>query len=291
MSAKIDNNNDEEEIRKKLLAYKVHVAKEAAANRKVDPLKNWTRPPRDECPICLLPLPVRSDDIVHRSCCNSKICKGCINEHAKVLAKGGAFRMPAMFEALKVLSSCPLCRSQPFKEELTGKDEDMRRLQKKLAKAGSHEAMYAIGLDYYNGEKGKVDKVEGFKWIERASNAGNAKVSHFLADFYREGNGVDKDIAQAIKLFQTATEGGSVLAFAAMGDMFYEMGDIENAMLSYRKAAICGLDDEDLFKEIRDGFRAGFITKEEYAFTLREHQKVSNEMKSASRTEARRLFG
>ena len=55
MSAKVDNNNDEEEIRKKLLAYKVHVAKEAAANRKVDPLMNWTRPPRDECPICLTP--------------------------------------------------------------------------------------------------------------------------------------------------------------------------------------------------------------------------------------------
>ena len=65
MSAKIDT------MRRKLgrnylLAYKVHVAIEAAANRKVDPLKNWTRPPRDECPICLLPLPVRSDDIVHR---------------------------------------------------------------------------------------------------------------------------------------------------------------------------------------------------------------------------------
>lgn len=49
------------------------------------------------------------------------------------------------------------------------------------------------------------------------SNAGNPKASHFLADFYREGIGVDKDIDHAIKLFQTATEGGSVMAFAAMG--------------------------------------------------------------------------
>lgn len=68
------------------------------------------------------------------------------------------------------------------------------------------------------------------------------------------------------------------------------MGEFELALLNYRKAAICGLDDEDLFKEIREGFRAGFITKEEYAFALREHQKVSNEMKSDSRTEARRLL-
>ena len=64
-----------------------------------------------------------------------------------MLAKERGVGMPALLEALKVLTSCPLCRSKPFNEELTGKDEDMRRLQKKLAKAGSHEAMYGIGLE------------------------------------------------------------------------------------------------------------------------------------------------
>ena len=42
--------------------------------------------------------------------------------------------------------------------------------------------------------------------------------------------------------------------------------------------------------ELRDFFKDGIITKEEYAYTLREHQKVIDEVKSAQRTESRRLY-
>ena len=54
-------------------------------------------------------------------------------------------------------------------------------------------------------------------------------------------------------------------------------------MLNLRKAAMCGLSDDSLFDLLRNGFKVGFITKEEYAYTLRENQKACNEMKNGPR--------
>ena len=41
----------------------VQMAIMATANRTEDPLKNWTRIQNEECPICMLPLPLRGSDI------------------------------------------------------------------------------------------------------------------------------------------------------------------------------------------------------------------------------------
>ena len=56
-------------------------------------------------------------------------------------------------------------------------------------------------------------------------------------------------------------------------------------MLNVRKAAICGVTDESIFNLLRDGFQCGVITKDEYAYTLRENQAACNEMESDARKE------
>jgi hypothetical protein len=60
-------------------------------------------------------------------------------------------------------------------------------------------------------------------------------------------------------------------------------GLVEEGYLYYRKAVMCGLSETPLFDMMRNGYKDGYITKEEYAFTLRENQKASDEMKSESR--------
>ena len=52
-------------------------------------------------------------------------------------------------------------------------------------------------------------------------------------------------------------------------------------MLNFRKAAMCG--DSDVFNLLRNCFKNGFITKDEYAYTLKENQAACNEMKSDAR--------
>ena len=51
-------------------------AREAAAKRTKDPLKSWVRPQREECPICLLPLPLRRNETLYHNCCGKTMCKG-----------------------------------------------------------------------------------------------------------------------------------------------------------------------------------------------------------------------
>ena len=49
---------------------------------------------------------------------------------------------------------------------------------------------------------------------------------------------------------------------------------------------MCGIgtdDKKDLFDQLRQGFNDGFITKEEYAFTLRTNQAAFDETKSEER--------
>ena len=35
-------------------------------------------PPREECPICFLPLPLGENQTIFKSCCGKVICNGCI---------------------------------------------------------------------------------------------------------------------------------------------------------------------------------------------------------------------
>ena len=72
-------------------------------------------------------------------------------------------------------------------------------------------------------------------------------------------------------------------AFSVIGRFHLTVGEIEEAMLNYRKAVMCGVSNDSLFNTLRAGFKSGYITKDEYAFTLRENQAASNEMKSVAR--------
>ena len=74
-----------------------------------------------------------------------------------------------------------------------------------------------------------------------------------------------------------------MVAYAGMGNILLDMGECYKAMLNFRKAAMCGMEDKSVFDILREGYRDGFITKAEYAFTLRENQAACNEMKSEAR--------
>ena len=87
-----------------------------------------------------------------------------------------------------------------------------------------------------------------------------------------------------------ATELGNGEAFAHIGCILFDRGELEEAMLNYRKAAMCGASSDSLFSKLRRGYRDGCITKDEYAFTLRENQAACNEMKSEAREEWKKFW-
>ena len=253
-------------------------ARLAASNRIEDPLKNWTRPQFEECPICMLPLPFMTSEVKLCVACGKTICLGCVLGAIEVHRRDGKDRDRET--AFKKFMSCPFCR------EVTT-DNILERTMK-LANAGQHKAMRIIGSYYFNGERGlPQDQDEGLKWYLRAVEAGSGQAACNVGTFYYNGNGVEQDYEKALEYYQKSAELGYSIAFTGIGYLLMSKGEIEEAMLCFRKAAICGAGDDATLKSLRYGFAERYITKDEYAFTLRENQAACNEMKSGNRDRAK----
>ena len=258
----------------------VQMAIMATANRTEDPLKNWTRIQNEECPICMLPLPHQVKELTYWNCCGKMICSSCqfsVGE-AHVMSVGDQDDMEKIYkEAVEKAKTCPFCRT-----EHSGSHTHLEKVMER-ANAGQHEAMCRVGECYFQGEMGlRQDKAEGSKWFHRALEAGSGKAGYILGAYYSD-DGVEQDIEKSLEYYQKSVDLGFSPSFMLMGHVLKNKGDIEEAMLNYRKAAMCGMSDKYIFDQLRTGFKCGFITKDEYAFTLREHQKACNEMKSDGR--------
>jgi TPR repeat protein len=144
------------------------------------------------------------------------------------------------------------------------------------------------------GEMGlKQDKEEGLKWYHRAVEAGSGASAGILGTVYHEGDDVDKDDDKALEYFQKAADliQSNIPTFTLISRFHMSIGEIEESMLNLRKAVMCGMSDDWLFEMLRNCFILGFITKDEYAYTLREHQTAYNEMESKSRERAKKVLG
>jgi len=275
----------------------------AAASKRTnddDPLRKWTRPLRDECPLCLLPFPPGENcgdtNGAFYKCCGKTVCLGCLRHHSDVILKeiqdkendlDSIFKdihnreedlelyLARMEDMEKQLTSCPFCRA-----DTTKTDGD---LYLKLAENGNHKAMFRAAENYRYGNEGlKQDGGVALEWYHRASDEGSHEAAHNLGLCYLRGDlGLEKNLALASKYFQKAGDYGSPQSFALLGSIGYEMGDVEGFVLNVRKAAICGFTGS--LRSLMECYRSGFITKNEYDFTLKMHQAAINEMQSDMR--------
>ena len=167
-----------------------------AAERAEDPLVNWTRPLREDCPICMPPLPLSNNELwpslcaelhTYKSCCGKTICGGCAVDQFGADKKDGK-----SFDEGKA-RICPFCRA----DTLTLKFYEQER---KLANAGHHKAMWIIGSKHFQGEYGiGENKAEGIKCFHYAAEAGSPEAATALGNCYMKGDGVEQDIDKALK--------------------------------------------------------------------------------------------
>ena len=66
---------------------------------------------------------------------------------------------------------------------------------------------------------------------------GNVNVQLMLAQHYLEGNGVPKDIEEAMKWFKMAADQGAASAQYNLGQYYMKKNDMSEAVKWYRKAA------------------------------------------------------
>jgi len=219
----------------------------------------------EECPICLLPMPISSDDTTIESCCGKRICNGCI--YAMNMSEGGA-------------DLCAFCRTPEATDE-----EEIERT-KKLMDKGNAEAFLLLAGYYAHGSRGLVqDWAKARELTQKAGELGCAGGYYNLASLYSNGTGVEVDKKKAKRYFELAAMMGDITARHSLGIMEYKSGNINRAYKHLTIAAKAG--NKQSLDIVKVGYENGMVTKDEYENTLRSYQARQYEMKSDAREKAR----
>ncbi len=79
---------------------------------------------------------------------------------------------------------------------------------RECAEKGNPKAQFYLGMCYSNGEGVEKDGAEAVKWYRRAAEQGVAEAVYSLGVCYADGCGVAKDLAEAVKWYRKAAEMG-----------------------------------------------------------------------------------
>jgi len=228
-------------------------------------------PPKEDCPICMQPMPyaVGLCDVrkTYMACCGKFICSGCVMESEIGMKKGNMKRL------------CAFCRVPwPTSEEM------VMQMTNRIG-INDPEAYLQLGHAYKDGDKGLPQNFsKAIELWNHAAGLGSINAHYNLGVAYFNGRGVEKDIKKAIKNFKLAAIRGHERSRYVLGLFEEENGNIGIAMKHYIIAAMSGL--EDALKEVGKGYKAGQVTKDEYGNTLRAYQDSREDMKSEPRARA-----
>ena len=237
-------------------------------------------PPNEDCPICMLPIPFSTNQgassevsMAFQSCCGKMICTGCIVASAERMKQG----------TLKIW--CPYCRS-PINWMSKGL---IKRLEKRM-KSKNADSFYCLGNRYYKGDLGLTKDIKkAMELWSQGAELGSINAHFSLGQLFFQGHGVDIDANKAMAYMKVAAIGGHEHARVILGHIEDERGFKDLALKHFMIAAKSGYDDA--LKEVREGYKTGYVTKDEYANTLRAHQKTRDEMKSEQRRNAAGVLG
>ena len=228
-------------------------------------------PPREECPICFLPLPLYDNlaqvnyiGATFKTCCGKEICSGCVDK----------------MEESGVGNLCPFCRTP-----CPTSDEEVVRRTERLMEKGNAGAFcqlagfYSGGIDGFPQNMAKANEL-----YLKAGELGCAQAYHNLGVLYRTGNGVAIDEKKANHYYELAAMNSDVHARYTLGVNEGRAGNHHRASKHYILAAKAGYKPS--LDMVKHKYIDSYVTKEEYANTLREYQKSQDEMKSDARDKA-----
>ncbi len=220
-----------------------------------------------ECPICCLPLPMDESKSGINSCCCKIICMGC--DSANMKREREQAQHPR----------CPYCR-----EELPDMDEEeIKQNYMERAKVNDPVAMNELGRRCYS----EGDYEAALEYFTKAANLGYIDAHFRLSFLYcNGGQGVERDLKKKIYHLEKAAIGGHPNARYNLGSHEFDNGSDERAMKHFIIAAKLGLDGA--LEVVKESFRLGLVSKDDYAAALRGHQAAVDATKSEQREEAYR---
>ena len=230
-----------------------------------DPALFKQPPPREDCPICFLPLPLDDAEAKYQPCCGKNVCMGCIYG-----MHGGNNE-----------DICPFCRAP---EEFSDREHVERYWRRE--EAGDAEAINILGYFYRDGEYGLSQDYERAigLWL-RAGELGHATAYNNIGCAYNKGEGVEMDTKKAAHYFELGAMGGDVVARYNVGIEEENAGNMNRAMKHYMISASAGCDIS--LKKIRECYISEHATKDDFEKALRAHKEAKDEMKSDRREAAK----
>jgi len=217
-------------------------------------------PPKEDCPICFLPLP-RQTQTSYLTCCGKNLCHGCV------------------YAAYAVSHACPFCREQrPSKTEV-------HKLMEGRMEANDPLAWQARGTDYSIGDaRFPQDKKKAIKFWSRAAELGSIEARFSLGHAFITGEGVEADTKKAKYHLEIAAIGGSDIARTGLAHIEARARNYDRAAKHFMIAASRGR--EEALTMVRKQYSIGQCTKEEFEKTLRAYKVSVDEMKSENRDKA-----
>ena len=226
-------------------------------------------PPAEDCPICFISLPTLMTGSKYMSCCGKTICSGC--SHAPVYDSQGN-------EVDN--KKCPFCRTPPP----ASNEDNVERLKVRM-ETEDPEAVYAIGLYYSRGLRGvKQDHTRAFELWHQAAELGCSEAYCNIGYAYDHGEGVEVDYKKAVHYYELAAMAGDVESRHNLGNNEVRAGNFDRALKHYMIAASAGLSDS--LEMIKQMYKNGDATKDDYMTALRLYQEYLVGIKSRQRDEA-----
>ena len=223
-------------------------------------------PEQDFCPICLLPLPLPTQEHSNLyACCSKMVCDGCCHEAWKI----------------GLDNACPFCRSPTPKTGM----EVLEMVLKRVA-AKDPVAMRRLGDFYFCGEFGLAkDESRAIELISEAAKLGSTAALYKVGVAYYAGlGGVSQDKAKGIRCLESAAMQGDADSRHMLGYIEEDNRNVDRAVRHYMISAKMG--HKDSLDTIRKMFANRLATRAQYAETLKGYQDAMEEMKSPERDEA-----
>jgi hypothetical protein len=211
-----------------------------------------------DCPICFLPLSLDITKSNMTACCSKMICIGC--SYANLIRQ----------LEQKIERKCPFCRHPAPKSE-----EETVRIRMKRVEANDPVALREEG----KGRLHEGDYKSAFEYLSKAAVFGDVEAHYELSVMYQNGEGVERDEKIVLHHSEQAAIGGHPNARRILGAIEYENGRHERAIIA------ANLGHDRSLDVLKDCFKVGLVSKEDFAAALRSHQAAVDATKSPQREE------
>jgi hypothetical protein len=249
-------------------------------------------PPKEDCPICFLPMPnklvscvslppatisslpihnyadanealVGIDMETYFPCCGKSVCKGCVHS----------------FNQTGNDDKCPFCNAGIGKTREENVEEIMKR-----AEANDPASIYVLASFYYHGDEVlQQDRTKSMELYARAAELGCSKAHYQLGGLYHEGGNLKK----AKFHWEAAAMAGHEVARCNLGNREAQSGNMERAVKHWTIGATAG--DYIAMHNLLIALKKHDISRESMDSTLTAYNNACAEMRSKDRDTAIQL--